>query len=96
MLPFKSSLLSAAEKLSEGTPIQPVLLAYEEAPDIAWVGDEHGVANFVKILARLRPVRLTLWFLPSLNGEARRNRKAIAAAAQQSIEAALSAKRGFA
>jgi 1-acyl-sn-glycerol-3-phosphate acyltransferase len=96
MLPFKSSLLSAAEKLPEGTPIQPVLLAYEEAPDIAWVGDEHGVANFVKILARLRPVRLTLWFLPSLNGEARRNRKAIAAAAQQSIEAALSAKRGFA
>lgn len=93
LLPFKSSLLSAAEKLPEGTAIQPVLLAYHEAPDIAWVGDEHGVANFVKILARLRPVRLTLRFLPPLTGKERENRKAIAVAAQRSIEAALSAAR---
>lgn len=95
LLPFKSSLLSAAEKLPEGTPIQPVLLAYDEPPNIAWVGDEHGVRNFVRILSRLRPIRLTLWFMPSLAGEERQNRKAIAAAAQRSIEAALPAARGL-
>jgi len=93
VLPFKSSLLSAAEKLPDGTSIQPVLLAYDEAPDIAWVGEEHGVTNFLKILARVRPVGLTLEFLPPLTGAARENRKAIASAAQQSIEAALFAAR---
>lgn len=96
LLPFKSALLSAAETLPEGTAIQPVLLAYDEAPGIAWVGDEHGVANFLRILARIRPVRLTLRFLPPLTGTARENRKAIAGAAQQAVEAALSAGRGLA
>lgn len=89
LLGFKSSLLSAAETLPEGTPIQPVLLAYDEAATIAWVGDEHGVANFLKILARVRPVRLTVHFMPPLTGEARANRKAIAAAAEAAIGAAL-------
>lgn len=96
LLPFKSALLSAAETLPEGTAIQPVLLAYDEARDIAWVGDEHGVANFLKILARVRPVWLTLRFLPPLAGEARENRKAIAGGARLSIEAALPAARGLA
>jgi 1-acyl-sn-glycerol-3-phosphate acyltransferase len=96
LLPFKSSLLSAAETLPEGAAVQPVLLAYEEAARIAWVGDEHGVANFCKILARLRPVRLTLEFLPPLTGTARADRKAIAAAAQQAIGAALHARRTLA
>lgn len=89
LLPFKSSLLSAAETLPEGAAVQPVVLAYAEAERIAWVGDEHGVANFCKILARLRPVRLTLHFLPPLTGEARANRKAIASAAQEAIAEAL-------
>ena len=96
LLPFKSALLSAAETLPEGTAIQPVVLAYDEAPTIAWVGDEHGLANFLKILARVRPVRLTLRFLPPLTGDARKNRKAIAGAAQQAVEAALSAARRLA
>ena len=91
LLPFKSSLLSAAEDLPEGVAIQPLLLAYEETAEIAWVGDEHGLDNFLRILARLRPVRLTLHFLPELTGEALANRKAIAAAAQAKIEAAMAA-----
>lgn len=96
LLPFKSSLLSAAESLPEGAAIQPVVLAYEEAADIAWVGDEHGVANFLKILARVRPLRLTLAFLPPLTGAARTDRKTIAAAAQQAISAALHSARPLA
>src|SRR5690606_18565855 len=96
LLPFKSSLLSAAESLPEGTVIQPVLPAYEEARDSAWTGGEHGVANFLQIAARVRPIRLTLWFLPPLAGAECENRKAIAGAAQRSIEAALHAAHGLA
>lgn len=85
LLAFKSSLLAAAERLPAGVPVQPVLLEYDQAQEIAWVGDEHGVANFLRILARLRPVRLTLHFLPALKGPALADRKAIAAAAQSAI-----------
>jgi 1-acyl-sn-glycerol-3-phosphate acyltransferase len=85
LLPFKSSLLSAAEDRPAGVAVQPVLLHYAEAPDIAWVGDEHGLANFLRILARVHPVRLTLHFLPALEGAALADRKAIATAAQGAI-----------
>jgi 1-acyl-sn-glycerol-3-phosphate acyltransferase len=85
LLPFKSSLLAAAERLPAGVPVQPVLLEYAEAAKIAWVGNEHGVTNFLRILARLRPVRLMLHFLPALEGPALADRKAIAAAAQRAI-----------
>lgn len=89
LLPFKSSLLSAAETLPAGAAVQPVVLAYDEAAAIAWVGEEHGLANFLKLLARVRPVRLTLQFLPPLTGAALADRKAMAAAAQKAIGAAL-------
>jgi lyso-ornithine lipid O-acyltransferase len=89
LLPFKSSLLSALDPLPEGVAVQPVLLAYEDAARIAWVGDEHGLDNFKRILARLRPVRLTLIFLPPLEGEALSDRKAISAAARSAIATTL-------
>lgn len=87
LLPFKSSLLSALDPLPIGVAVQPVLLSYAEAPRIAWVGEEHGVDNFKRILARLRPLRLTVHFLPPLAGEALTNRKTIAAAAQEALRA---------
>ena len=70
LLPFKSSLLSALAPLPDGAVVQPVLLAYEDAAGIAWVGDEHGVDNFKRIVARLRPVRLTMKYLPLLENTA--------------------------
>lgn len=85
LLPFKSSLLSAVEPLPPGVGVQPVYLAYRNAPAIAWVGEEHGVANFVKILARTRPVELVLHFLPPLHGEALANRKTMARAAHEAM-----------
>lgn len=86
LLPFKSSLLSALEPLPAGIALQPLWLDYGvEAADIAWVGEEHGLANFLRILARSRPIRLTLHFLPPLSGEALTNRKTIAAAASRAI-----------
>lgn len=89
MLPFKSSLLSAVEGLSHSVPVQPVLLEYGEAPDIAWVGEEHGLDNFKRILARARPLHLKIHFLPVLEGDALTNRKTMAAAAQAAIFAAM-------
>ena len=90
LLPFKSALLSALDPLPEGVAVQPVLLDYgREAADIAWVGKEPGMANFKRILARSRPVELTVRFLPPLSGEALASRKTIAAAAREAILGAL-------
>lgn len=90
LLPFKSSLLSAFDPPPPGIAVQPVLLDYgPDAASIAWVGEEPGMANFLRILASSRPVCLTVHFLPPLKGEALANRKTIAAAAQAAIKAAL-------
>ena len=93
LLLFKSSLLSALDPLPDGVAVQPVLLDYgPEAADLAWVGEEHGLDNFKRILARTRPLALTVRFLPPLTGEALANRKTIAAAAREAILAALNEK----
>ena len=86
LLPFKSSLLSALDPVPPGIAVQPVLLDYgPEAENVAWIGVEHGLDNFLKILARRRPVRVDLHFLPVLAGEDLTNRKTMAAAARQAI-----------
>lgn len=89
LLPFKSSLLSAVEGLGASVPIQPVFLEYDETPDIAWVGEEPGLENFKRILARLRPLRLHIHFLPVLAGDELTNRKTMAAAAQSAVQRAV-------
>jgi 1-acyl-sn-glycerol-3-phosphate acyltransferase len=89
LLPCKSSLLSALEPLPRGAVVQPVLLNYEDAARIAWIGEEHGLDNFKRILARLRPVRLTMKFLPPLDHAALGDRKAISAAARAAIAEAM-------
>jgi lyso-ornithine lipid O-acyltransferase len=90
LLAFKSSLLSALDPLPPGIAVQPVLLDYgREAAQIAWVGEEHGLTNFLRILARRRRVELTVRFLAPLEGEALANRKTMAAAARAAILAAL-------
>ncbi|MFM5924751.1 MAG: lysophospholipid acyltransferase family protein [Novosphingobium sp.] len=90
LLPFKSSLLSAFEPLPEGISVQPVLLDYgPEAAAIAWIGEEHGLDNFLRILARRRPVPVVVQFLPPLAGEQLNNRKTISAAARDAIMRAL-------
>ena len=90
LLPFKSSLLSALDPVPAGIAVQPVLLDYgAEATVIAWVGEEHGLDNFKRILARGRPLRLTVRFLAPLAGEALRDRKTLAAAARAAMLAEL-------
>lgn len=86
LLPFKSSLLSALEPVPDGVRVIPVLLDFgREAADIAWVGEEHGLDNFLRILARKRPVQLTVRFLPALSGAAVKDRKTMASAAREAL-----------
>ncbi len=87
IIPFKSSLLGALEPLPEGATVQPVALVYDDAPDVSWVGEEPGLDNFKRVLARLRPVRLDVHFLPPVSGDDLANRKAITAAAHGAIGA---------
>jgi 1-acyl-sn-glycerol-3-phosphate acyltransferase len=89
LLPFRSSLLSAVERLPRDMPVQPFALDFEKVEEIAWSGDEPGLANFRKILSRTRPIYLTIRLLDPLAGEELTNRKTMAAAAQQRIAAAL-------
>ncbi|EIZ78635.1 1-acyl-sn-glycerol-3-phosphate acyltransferase [Novosphingobium sp. Rr 2-17] len=88
LLPFKSSLLSALEGETAHIPVQPVWIDYgPQVHKIAWT-DEPGLSNALRMLARLRPIDLTLHFLPPLNAEARADRKRMAHAARAAIEAA--------
>ena len=78
----RSSSVAAARVIV----VQPLWLDYgPDTTDIAWVGEEPGLDNFMRVLARARPLRLTLHFLAPLEGEALANRKAIAGAAQAAI-----------
>lgn len=89
LLPFRSSLLSAVERLPRDIPVQPFALDFEDAATIAWVGDEPGLINFRRIMARTRPLYVTLTFLDPLAGEELASRKTMAAAAQARIAKAL-------
>ena len=91
LLPFKSSLLSAIDPVPPGIAIQPVWLDYgPQTADVAWVGEDHGMDNFLRILARSRPIRINVHFLEPLSGDALANRKSIARAARSAIAAAMS------
>ncbi len=86
--PFKSSLLAAVDGGDDTVAIQPVWLDYgPDAPDIAWFGAETGLANALRLMARAKPVPVTVHLLPPLAGQERSTRKTIAAAAREAIEA---------
>lgn len=86
---FKSSLVSAVSPLPPGIEVHPVWLDYgPDAGEIAWIGEETGAANFLRLLARRKPIVLNVHILPPLSGEALRDRKAIAKAARDAIAAA--------
>jgi 1-acyl-sn-glycerol-3-phosphate acyltransferase len=90
LLPFKSSLLSALDPPQAGICAQPVWIDY--GPDVAgmaWVGEEHGLNNFLRILARGRPLPVTVHFLEAFEPGEVGNRKAISAHAREAILAAM-------
>jgi 1-acyl-sn-glycerol-3-phosphate acyltransferase len=90
VLPFRASLLASLFPPLPGVRVQPVAIDYGAAVgEIAWVGDEGAGANARRILSRPGTIPVTLRFLAPLDPAAAEDRKALAAAAQAEVEAAL-------
>jgi 1-acyl-sn-glycerol-3-phosphate acyltransferase len=90
LLPFKSAMLKVLEPPPEGVMVQPVFLDYGDVAEwIGWIGDEGGLNNFMRVLARRGSFELRMHFLPPFSPADHPGRKAIAARAREEIEAAL-------
>jgi 1-acyl-sn-glycerol-3-phosphate acyltransferase len=89
-LKFRASLLASLFPPLPGVRAQPVAIDYgPHVRDIAWVGKEGAGANARRILSRRGTIPVTLTFLDPLDPAAAGTRKALAAAAQAAVEAAL-------
>lgn len=95
LLPFKTPMLRVLEPPPPGVMVQPVLLDYGDASEeIAWVGEESGVTNAKRILARRGSFVLRMTFLDPFHPRDFPGRKAIAAESRRRIEEALVAALG--
>lgn len=95
LLPFKSSMISVLEPPPAGVMVQPVVLDYgENAEDIAWIGEESGLHNAMRVMARKGSFRLSLHYLEPFSPVDYRGRKAVAAKAKEEIERQLVANLG--
>ena len=90
LLPFKTSMLSVLEPPPPGVLVQPVILDYGPVAEwIGWIGNESGVNNAKRILARRGTFRVRLHYLEPFSPEDFRGRKAISQEARRRIEEAL-------
>ena len=90
LLPFKTSMLSVLEPPPPGVLVQPVLLDYAEVAEwIGWIGEEGGLNNAKRVLARPGSFKLRVHFLEPFSPADFRGRKAISAEARRRIEEAL-------
>lgn len=90
LLPFKTPMLRVLEPPPPGVMVQPVMLDYGEAAEtIGWVGDEGGLNNARRVLARKGCFPLKIHFLDPFDPRDFPGRKAIAAESRRRIEAAL-------
>ena len=95
LLPFKSSMISVLEPPPAGVMVQPVVLNYgENAEDIAWIGEESGLHNAMRVMARKGSFPLSLHYLEPFSPVDYRGRKAVAAKAREEIERQLVANLG--
>lgn len=86
LLPFRASLFQAVVPPPPNLQIQPVFLDYgAQANDIAWLDPESGLGNFKRLLARKRPIPLTIHYLDPLPAGVAQDRKAISEAARAAI-----------
>jgi 1-acyl-sn-glycerol-3-phosphate acyltransferase len=86
LLPFKSSMLSVLEPPPSGVLVQPVVMDYGAvAEEISWIGEESGLHNAMRVMARPGTFRLDIHFLDPFSPEDHRGRKAIAAQARTQI-----------
>ncbi len=92
LLPFRASLFQAIIPTPPNLQVQPVFLDYgDQASDIAWLDPESGLDNFKRLLARKRPIALTIHYLDPLPDQAENDRKAINEAARAAIADAFAA-----
>jgi 1-acyl-sn-glycerol-3-phosphate acyltransferase len=89
LLPFKGALLAVLDPPPPGVMVQPVFLDYRATPDVAWVGDEPGLDNALRIFARPGSFPLTIRFLEPFDPAACDGRKAVAAEARRRILSAM-------
>lgn len=90
LLPFKTSMLSVLEPPPPGVLVQPVILDYGTVAEwIGWIGEESGLNNAKRVMARRGTFRLRLHFLEPFSPEDFRGRKAISLEARRRIEDAL-------
>ncbi|HVI99949.1 MAG TPA: lysophospholipid acyltransferase family protein [Sphingomonas sp.] len=86
VLPFKGALLAVLEPPPPGVMVQPVLLNYgAAADDVAWLGDEPGQANALRILARRGSFEVAVEYLTPFDPADHASRKGIAAEARRRI-----------
>lgn len=90
LLPFKTSMLSVLEPPPPGVLVQPVILDYGPVAEwIGWIGNESGVNNAKRLLARKGTFRVELHYLEPFSPEDFRGRKAIGQESRRRIEEAL-------
>jgi 1-acyl-sn-glycerol-3-phosphate acyltransferase len=92
VLPFRASLFASLYPPLAGVMVQPVAIDYgAAAADLAWVEGETIVENALRVLSRAGSMHVRLSFLAPIDPSAAGDRKALAAAAQAEVEAALRA-----
>lgn len=92
LLPFRPSLFAALYPPLPAVQAQPVAIDYgQAASDVAWREGETIVANALRILGRRGAMPVILRFLAPLDPDGAGGRKALAAAAEARVAAALGA-----
>jgi 1-acyl-sn-glycerol-3-phosphate acyltransferase len=95
LLPFKPALFAVMTPPPRPMMVQPVLIDFGDAgPDIAWIGNESGLDNTRRLLARPGGFRVTVKYLEPFDPALLPDRKAIAREARERIRVALSASLG--
>jgi 1-acyl-sn-glycerol-3-phosphate acyltransferase len=90
LLPFRSTLLEAANFAAKDVEIRPVAIDYGAAIDaVAWF-DESGAANVLRVLGRKGAMPVVVHALPMLDRSA--DRKTLAAQARERIAETLGFK----
>lgn len=90
LLPFRSTLLEAANYAATDVSIRPVAIDYGSAlPAVAWV-DETGMENVFKVLGRRGTIPVTVHALDPLDRTG--DRKRLAGQAREAIASALGFK----
>ena len=90
LLPFKTSMLSVLEPPPPGVLVQPLLLDYGPVAEwIGWIGEEDGLNNAKRVLARKGTFELRIRFLEPFCPAEFAGRKTIGAEARRRIEEAL-------